>query len=70
MISQLTIFDDGNCPLCNLEMQKLKQVDRNNLILLENLHQENFTTKFPNINPEEAMKMLHGEYKGKTLHRF
>ncbi len=67
MNNQLTIFYDANCPLCNLEMQKLKQFDNDNLIILVNLHQQNFTTDFPNIDPDKAMKMLHGEYQGKIL---
>jgi predicted DCC family thiol-disulfide oxidoreductase YuxK len=63
----LTIFYDGNCPLCTLEMQKLKRYDRDNLIILEDLHQENFSTLFPNIDMSKAMKVLHGQYQGKTL---
>ena len=46
----LTIFYDGNCPLCTLEMQKLKRYDTKGLIVLEDLHQENFDALFPQIN--------------------
>jgi predicted DCC family thiol-disulfide oxidoreductase YuxK len=67
MNNKLTIFYDGNCPLCNLEMQKLKQCDTNELIILINLHQPGFSTQFPHINIENAMKMLHAEYQGKVL---
>jgi predicted DCC family thiol-disulfide oxidoreductase YuxK len=63
----LTIFYDGNCPLCCLEMQKLKRHDSNNMIVLENLHQENFSTLFPEINSNDALEILHGQYQGKTL---
>jgi predicted DCC family thiol-disulfide oxidoreductase YuxK len=63
----LTIFYDGNCPLCTLEMQKLKGYDHKGLILLENLHQENFNTLFPTIDISKAMEILHGQYQGKIL---
>jgi predicted DCC family thiol-disulfide oxidoreductase YuxK len=63
----LTIFYDGHCPLCSLEMQKLKRHDINNVIILENLHQENFQVLFPTIDIDKAMKMLHGQFQGKTL---
>lgn len=63
----LTIFYDGHCPLCTLEMQKLKRHDSKNLIVLEDLHQENFTMLFPEIDNDKAMKILHGQYQGKTL---
>lgn len=63
----LTIFYDGRCPLCTLEMQKLKSYDTKSLIVLEDLHQENFAELFPFIDLNKAMKMLHGLYQGKTL---
>jgi len=63
----LTIYYDGHCPLCSLEMEKLKRHDKKKLIVLENLHQDNFDTKFPHINFNSAMAILHGEYQGKIL---
>ena len=63
----LTIFYDGQCPLCTLEMEKLKRYDTKNLIKLENLHQKNFTTLHPDIDVDKAMHILHGKYRGSTL---
>lgn len=65
--STLTIFYDGRCPLCSLEMQKLKRYDTKALIILEDLHQDNFSEHFPNVDIQKAMKILHGHYQGKTL---
>mgnify|MGYP000035326068 CR=1 FL=1 len=65
--NKLTIFYDGNCPLCNLEMQKLKSYDNQNNIILVNLHQSDFASCYPDIDIVKAMKMLHGSYQGKTL---
>jgi predicted DCC family thiol-disulfide oxidoreductase YuxK len=43
----LTIFYDGNCPLCAKEMQHLKKKDHDNLINLVDLHQDEFETLYP-----------------------
>jgi predicted DCC family thiol-disulfide oxidoreductase YuxK len=64
---KLTIFYDGNCPLCSLEMDKLKQHDAQNRIILENLHQAHFEQRFPDINVDKALKVLHGKYQNKLL---
>ncbi|GAA5141526.1 thiol-disulfide oxidoreductase DCC family protein [Thalassotalea piscium] len=63
----LTIFYDGKCPLCSIEMQHLKQLDTYNRIILVDLHQENFTTLHPEIDVTDAMKILHASYDGKIL---
>ena len=63
----LTIFFDGNCPLCSLEMDKLKQHNRNDAIKFVNLHQPDFQSHYPNIDVKKAMRILHGYYHGKIL---
>ena len=65
--NQLTIFYDGHCPLCSLEMQRLKEQDDKNNILLIDLHQANFNEQYPHINVDKALAILHGEYQGKLL---
>ena len=66
-MDKLTIFYDGQCPLCSFEMHKLKQRDAMNNIRLVNLHQKDFSTTYPHINKEQAMAVLHGEYRGEML---
>ncbi|MDX2321298.1 MAG: DUF393 domain-containing protein [Moritella sp.] len=63
----LTIFYDGNCPLCSLEMQKLKRHDDRNLIVLVNLHQTGFKQTYPQIDFDNAMDILHGQYQNNIL---
>ena len=63
----LTIFYDGQCPLCSTEMQHLKQHDKADLIHLVDLHQADFSTLYPDINVDEGMKILHGTYQGERL---
>ncbi|MBR7889060.1 DUF393 domain-containing protein [Marinomonas sp. A79] len=57
----LTIFYDGHCPLCAAEMNTLRSLDANKKLQLEDIHAENFSKKFPHIDPIEADKVLHGQ---------
>lgn len=63
----LTIFYDGNCPLCVTEMDHLKKHDNNQLIELINIHNKGFAQLYPDIEFNNAMKILHGTYQGKLL---
>ncbi len=63
----LTIFYDGNCPLCATEMNHLKKHDKNNLISLVDIQQNNFAALYPSVKFIEAMKILHGHYNGQLL---
>lgn len=57
----LTIFYDGHCPLCLAEMKQLKKWDTQNLLQLEDIQAENFTERFPHIDPIKADRFLHGQ---------
>ena len=63
----LTIFYDGNCPLCATEMAQLKKHDPNNLISLVNIQQRDFSARYPSVKFSQAMKILHGHYNGQLL---
>lgn len=63
---QLTIFFDGRCPLCCMEMDKLKRRDTDNNILLVDIHSDAFVD-YPYIEYDSAMGVLHGIYQGKLL---
>lgn len=63
----LKIFFDGACPLCNTEMQSLKKHDDKNVITLVDLQNKDFETLYPDINVNNALKILHGHYEGKLL---
>lgn len=64
---QLIIFFDGSCPLCTLEMQRLKEQDHKNNIQLVDLHQSDFAIQFPDIDVKKGLAILHGKYQGKIL---
>lgn len=57
----MIIFYDGNCPLCNTEMQQLKQADTHNLITLEDINASDFETRFSYIKRQDALNFLHGK---------
>jgi predicted DCC family thiol-disulfide oxidoreductase YuxK len=63
----LTIFYDGNCPLCSMEMKELRRYDQHNNIQLEDIHQRDFEQKFPDIDKRKATNILHGKLNGVTL---
>ena len=64
---KMTIFFDGQCPMCQLEMAKLQQHDQAQKIDLVDLHSQRFAEHFPEVDFAEAMAVLHGYYQGRTL---
>ena len=63
----LTIFYDGNCPMCATEMAHLKKHDTDNRISLVDIHQDDFSARYPSVCFDDAMKILHGHYKSQLL---
>lgn len=57
----LTIFYDGQCPLCSAEMKRLKAYDQLQDLNLQDLHQADFAERYPHIDPIAADKILHGQ---------
>lgn len=57
----MIIFYDAHCPLCNTEMQHLKKADKHQQLVLEDLNATDFNARFPNINKEKAMNLLHAQ---------
>ncbi|MDU0355073.1 DUF393 domain-containing protein [Paraglaciecola aquimarina] len=63
----LTIFYDGLCPLCSAEMRHLKAADSNKKIVLVDIQQQDFIVNYPDIDYQQATKILHGIYQGELL---
>ncbi|MDR9827206.1 DUF393 domain-containing protein [Vibrio sp. FNV 38] len=66
-MNQLTLFYDGHCPLCSKEMQQLKQHDKNNALLLIDVHSDAFHP-FHSISKVDAMNRLHALDEHGNLH--
>lgn len=60
-MTELTIFYDGSCPLCVLEMRHLCRHDSEQKIALQDIHAEGFAQRFPHIDPVRADQILHGQ---------
>lgn len=52
--------------MCCLEMDKLIKRDKAGTIKLVNVHSSEFLN-YPDINKQEAMRVLHGHYQGDVL---
>lgn len=60
-MATLTIFVDSQCPLCVKEMRHLMEADWQGKLSLEDIHQQDFIYRFPDIDPEKANQVLHGK---------
>lgn len=66
-MAELTLFYDGNCPLCVNEINHLKRLDQGRRIEFENIHAEDFTSRYPDVDREEASAILLGDVHGQRL---
>jgi len=57
----LTIFYDSHCPLCAAEIKMLLSFDTSKKLRLEDLHADDFSERYPHIDPIYADKILHGQ---------
>jgi predicted DCC family thiol-disulfide oxidoreductase YuxK len=56
----ITVFYDGNCPLCCKEMDMLRGYDTASKLCLEDIHADDFSQRYPQIDVSKAMQILHG----------
>jgi predicted DCC family thiol-disulfide oxidoreductase YuxK len=60
-MTDLTIFYDGGCPLCAAEMRHLNSLDSARKIAYEDIYAADFSARFPQIDQQEADRILHGQ---------
>ncbi|MBY5920785.1 thiol-disulfide oxidoreductase DCC family protein [Ferrimonas balearica] len=56
----LTLFYDSHCPLCRREIDALRARDPLGRIRYVDLHDPKLTEQFPELDPTQAMAILHG----------
>lgn len=56
----LTIFYDGYCPLCLLEMNKLKQLDKHQKITFVDIQERSFLIRYPDLDWQLLNARIHG----------
>lgn len=66
-MAELTLFYDGTCPLCVNEINHLKRLDQNRRIAFEDIHAEDFTNRYPDVDREEASAILLGDVHGRRI---
>jgi predicted DCC family thiol-disulfide oxidoreductase YuxK len=57
-MAELTIFYDGNCGLCRGSVARLRRMDPQQRIETLNLHEPSVASRFPQIRPDEAMRLM------------
>lgn len=58
--SLLTIFYDGYCPLCLVEMNKLKQLDAQRNITFVDIQIPSFVENYPHLDWQALNARIHG----------
>ncbi|MBU3005119.1 thiol-disulfide oxidoreductase DCC family protein [Paraglaciecola arctica] len=58
--TSLTIFYDGYCPLCLLEMKKLKQLDKQHTITFVDIQAPSFFEEYPQLDWQSLNARIHG----------
>ena len=66
-MADLTLFYDGTCPLCVNEINHLKRLDQKQRIAFEDIHAENFTGRYPDVDRDEASTILLGDVHGQRI---
>ncbi|MDT8310533.1 MAG: DUF393 domain-containing protein [Methylophaga sp.] len=66
-MQQLTIFFDGNCPLCAREISALRVRDSQQRITFENIYADDFARRYPAIDIIKADRILHGQLADGTM---
>ena len=66
-MADLTLFYDGTCPLCVNEINHLKRLDQRQRIAFEDIHAEDFTRRYPDVDREEASAILLGDVHGQRI---
>lgn len=62
-----TIFYDGTCPLCQIEMKHLKTYDKNQNLTFVDIMQDNFKTHYPALDWHALNERIHGMCEDGTM---
>ena len=67
IVTELTIFFDGGCPLCAREIAHLERLDTRKKLAFENIYAPLFSENFPHIDQQAADLILHGQWRDGTI---
>ncbi|HTQ61902.1 MAG TPA: DUF393 domain-containing protein [Candidatus Solibacter sp.] len=57
-MAKLTVLYDGACNLCRASVARVRRMDPSGRIELLDLHDASASTRFPQVNFEEAMRLM------------
>jgi predicted DCC family thiol-disulfide oxidoreductase YuxK len=57
-VVELTVLYDGGCNLCRASVDRLRRLDPRGRITLLDLHDGSVPARFPQVNIEEAMRLM------------
>ena len=60
-MTRLTVFYDSRCPLCMAEIRQLDALNADGQLQLEDIHGDDFSQRYPHIDPQQADRVLHGQ---------
>ena len=58
-VPDMIIFYDGHCPLCRAEMRHLRKHDDDNIIQYEDIQQDDFSQRYPDLNWDDLNNRIH-----------
>ncbi|MFT6422023.1 MAG: putative DCC family thiol-disulfide oxidoreductase YuxK [Thalassolituus sp.] len=61
-MTELTLYYDGQCPLCVAEVTQLMKRDKDQKMRMVDIQEPGFTERYPHIDPQAASDILHAEY--------
>lgn len=67
MQDHVRLFYDGLCPLCRMEIEHLRKLNTAGNLELQDINAQDFSERFPHIDPQAANAMLHAEYADGTM---
>jgi predicted DCC family thiol-disulfide oxidoreductase YuxK len=57
-VAELTVLYDGACNLCRASVARVRRIDPRARIELLDLHDASVTARFPQVNLDEAMRLM------------
>ena len=63
-MAELTVLYDGACNLCRASVARVRRMDPRSLIELVDLHDASVRERFPQVNIEEAMRLMQAVDRG------
>jgi predicted DCC family thiol-disulfide oxidoreductase YuxK len=60
-VLKLTMFYDSFCPLCVAEVEQLRNLDQQGDLRFVDIHAEDFSRRWPHIDPLAANRVLHAQ---------